>query len=370
MHGNDERISLARTMSGRLSQVVVTGARFGSLAPERQILEGVAEVREASPRGRQELLAATQDADAILNQTCSLDAEVIAALARCRVIVQYGVGADSIDIEAATRRSIQVCHVPDYCTEEVTAHTWALLLGFERKIPQMLNRLRAGHWDIVPTHQIHRLAGRTLGLLGFGRIARRVAAVGAAFGMRLLAHDPFVEPVPMAAAGAESTALDHLMARSDYVSIHVPLTPATRGLVGAELLALVCPGAVLVNTSRGKVVREDALIAALREGRLRGAALDVFEDEPLPPAHPFREMDNVVLSPHVGWYSVEAREEVRRRAAEEVRSVLLGEPPRHPVNRPGGAPGSGGAGRAAVEDAARRAPRADSAREEHPRDAV
>jgi D-3-phosphoglycerate dehydrogenase len=314
--------------------VVVTGHRFATLEPEREVLRGVAELHEVHPGTPEELVLATRDADAILNQTCRLDATVIAALRRCRVIQTYGVGVDSVDVAAATTRGIFVCHVPDYCVDEVATHTLALLLAFERRVPQLMERLREGVWLGPTAFPMHRLAGRTLGLLGFGRIARRVALMSAGFGLTVLTHDPEVTFDDTRAAGAEWLPLPRLLTRSDYLSVHVPLLPATRGLLGADALALLRPEAVVINTSRGAVIDQAALIDALQKGRLRGAALDVFEEEPLDAASPLVRLSSVVLTPHLAWYSEEAQDEVKRRAAEEVRRVLTGNPPRHPVNRP------------------------------------
>jgi D-3-phosphoglycerate dehydrogenase / 2-oxoglutarate reductase len=317
-----------------LPRVVVTGHRFATLAPEREVLSGVAELHEAKPMTQEELVAATRDADAVLNQTCQFDATVIAALRRCRVIQTYGVGVDSVDVTAATTRGIFVCHVPDYCVEEVATHTFALLLAFERRVPQLMQSLREGVWLGPTAFPMRRLAGRTLGLLGFGRIARRVAQMAVGFGLTVLAHDPEISSDDTRAAGAEWLPLADLLTRSDYLSVHVPLLPVTRGLLRADTLAMLRPSAVVINTSRGAVIDQAALIDALQAGRLRGAALDVFEEEPTESMSPLVRLPSVVLTPHLAWYSEEAQDEVKRRAAEEVRRVLTGKAPRHPVNRP------------------------------------
>ena len=315
-------------------RAVVTGHSFPTLAPEREVLAGVATVVESQPRDRAEVIAAARDADAIMNQQSLIDAAVIAALTRCRVIVAYGIGTDKIDLAAAAARGIRVCHVPDYCVDEVASHAMALLLAFERRVPQAMARLVHGHWDHPTAGSIRRLAGRTLGLLGLGRIGRRVAALAAPFGLRVVAHDPYLAAAPTGQPGVEWVSFDELLTTAHYLSIHCPLTPETRGLMGAAQFARMRADAVLVNASRGKIVQEAALVAALREGRLRGAALDVFEEEPLSPGNSLLDLDNVVLTPHVAWYSDEAQDELKREVAGEVRRALLGEPPRHPVNAP------------------------------------
>lgn len=309
---------------------VVAGHSFRDLDIERATLADVAEVIESQPSCRAEIIAAAQDADAILNQNSQIDAEVIAALKRCRVIVAYGIGTDKIDLDAANRRAIQVCNVPDYCLEEVATHAIALLLAFERRVPQTMAALKAGSWPAPETGDSRRLQGRVLGCLGYGRIAQRVATIGRALGLSVIAHDPYAAPHMDDVA---LVSLERLLEQSHYLAIHCPLTPETRGMVDAELLERMRPDAVLINASRGKIVQEQALVDALAAGRLRGAALDVFEQEPLPPASPLLAMPNVVLTPHTAWYSDEAQQELKRTVALEVRRVLCGEAPAHPVNQ-------------------------------------
>lgn len=315
-------------------QVVLTGCRYETLEPERRILAPIATVTSVPPGRCDRLIDAVAHADAILNHLCTIDAEIIVSLRRCRVIVICGVGLDSVDISAATARGILVCNVPDYCTDEVATHALALLLAMERQLPRMVNRLRAGEWDEPDRYDIRRLRGRSLGLLGFGRIAQRVGALGAAFGLDVFAHDPYVSPERAREAGATWVTFDSLFANSDYLSLHVPLDAATHHLVNRETLRRIRRGAILINTSRGRIVDEEALIAALSDGTLRGAALDVFEQEPIPPTSPLLHMDNVIVTPHLAWYSAEARDEVRQRAAQEIRRVLSGKPARNPVNHP------------------------------------
>ena len=317
-----------------LQRVVVTGHSFATLDPERHVLDGVAKVIEAQPRTRDEVIAAARDADAIINQNSQIDAEVIAALRRCKVIVAYGIGTDKIAVDDAAKRGIFVCNVPNYCIDEVATHTLALLLGFERCVPHSMHRMQAGHYDHPQAGSIRRLAGRTLGLLGFGKIGRRVAALASPFGLRIAVHDPFVAPAMLEAEGFQPVDCDTLFAASDYVSIHCPLTDRTRGLVGAEAIAKMRTDAVLINVSRGKIVQEAALVGALAARRIRGAALDVFESEPLPATSVLRTLPNVVITPHIAWYSDESQLELKTVAAGEVRKVLTGQKPDNPVNRP------------------------------------
>ena len=283
-------------------------------------------------RDAEDLVAAGRDADGLLNQYCPIGAEAIAGLERCRVVSRYGVGYDTVDVAAATARGICVTNVPDYCVDEVSDHALALLLASARGVALLDHHVRNGTWDYKLGRPMFRLRGRVLGLLGFGRIPRALAGKAATLGLRILAHDPFLAAEDVRAGGAEPVALHDLVGTADFVSVHVPLQAATRGLIGEALLRRMKATAVLINTSRGPVVDEAALVRALRERRLAGAALDVLETEPPPPGHPLLGLPGVILTPHVAWYSEESEAELRRRAAESVRVVLEGRIPRHVVN--------------------------------------
>lgn len=315
-----------------LRRVVITGHSFLNLDPEREVLAGVADVIETQPTGCEEVIAATRDADGIINQNSQISAEVVYALDKCKVIVAYGIGTDKIAIDAATRRGIHVCNVPNYCVDEVATHAIALILAFERNVMGSMRRLVSGHYDHPTPGSIRRLAGRTLGLLGFGRIGRRVAELARPFGLRLIVHDPFVKIEDLHTLDAKSVDFDTVLSASHYLSIHAPLNAETRGLIGASNLSKLRRDAVLINVSRGKIVQESALVDALQAGRLRGAALDVFETEPLSADSPLLRLPNVVLTPHTAWYSDESQQQLKFEAADEVRRVLCGERPRNPVN--------------------------------------
>lgn len=277
------------------------------------------------------LVAAARDAVGILCMHTPLTREVIGALQRCRVIARFGTGLDNIDLGAARDAGIVVCGVHDYCTAEVADHTLALLLSWVRKIPwyhQFVTQRRwneraltTGNWGCG---ELHRLTGRTLGLLGFGRIGQAVATRGAAFGLRVIAWSPHLDPSTAFRHGAEAVTRDDLFERADFLSLHAPLTSETHGLINATTLAAMKPGVVLINTSRGGLVDEGALVDALRSGHLGGALLDVYRDAPLPPNHPIRALENVLLTPHVAFYSEESLGDLRRRAAEAVREHLEG----------------------------------------------
>ncbi len=284
-----------------------------------------------------ETVEAAREADAVMIISAYLHAPTIAAMTRCRLISRIGTGTDKIDVDEATRRGIFVTNVPDFSTEEVADHTMALLLASARQLKLYEAAMRRGH---QPKHvrDMHRLATRTLGLIGFGRIGQAVAKRAAAFGMRILAHDPARSAEEIAGRGATSVDLDTLLAEADYVALMCPLLPATREMMGRREFAKMKPSAVLVNAARGELVNEDDLAAALRESVIRYAAVDVygginvFAPEGFPTDHPFFALENMLMTPHCAAASVEALEDVMRRGAEAVVEVLSGRWPKYPVN--------------------------------------
>jgi D-3-phosphoglycerate dehydrogenase len=232
-----------------------------------------------------------------------------------------------VDAPAATAAGILIGHVPFYCTEDVATHAIALLLGCVRDLVPTHRKLAGGGWDVNPPDKIWRLSGRTLGLVGFGQIGQAVAHRLSGWGLTLLATDPFVEPERAQALGVRLVELETLLRVSDYVSLHVPLLPETRHLINASTLALVKPGAILINTARGPVVDPNALLAALNDGRLASAGLDVFEEEPLSPDSPLRRHPRVVLTDHAAWYSEDSLAELKRTVAAEAVRVGTGQLP-------------------------------------------
>ncbi len=313
---------------------VVTDSVFPSLEPEHRVLDPLGiELRAGQCRSEEEVIALAGDANAILNCYARMTTRVIGELKHCKVIARYGIGVDNVDLAAATRAGIVVTNVPDYCVDEVSDHALALFLALARRVVAADRAVKGGAWDVVAHKGIQRLRGRTLGLLGFGKIARALAAKAQALGMNVLATDPFVDVETMARLRVRAADLDTLLAESDAVSVHVPLSPETRGIVGARALARMKPTAFLINTSRGGLVDEQALAAALTAGRLAGAALDVAEEEPPPADHPLRTAPNLILTPHLAFYSREAVVELQTKVAEEAARAFRGEPPRSPVNR-------------------------------------
>jgi D-3-phosphoglycerate dehydrogenase / 2-oxoglutarate reductase len=261
-------------------------------------------------------------------------AEDVRRLPALRVIAAPSVGYDHVDVEAATRAGVWVCHVPDYCVDEMADHALALLLALVRGVVELDRSVRAGFWSHDAAGPLRAIADVSLGIIGFGRIGRALAARARALGMQVAAHDPLVADAEIAAAGARPLPLTELLRTSSAISLHVPLTDETRGLLGAAELALLPDGALVVNVSRGGLVDTNALIASLASGHLAGAALDVLEIEPPTPGRPAPATPRLVMTPHAGWYSERAEEEAHRRAAEAVRDVLQGRRPRNALNEP------------------------------------
>jgi D-3-phosphoglycerate dehydrogenase / 2-oxoglutarate reductase len=312
--------------------IAVTDSPFPSLDPAKAALARLdPELRMAASAAAPDILAVAQDADAILVTYAKLPAELLRELTRCKVIGRFGLGVDNIDLKAAAELGITVTYVPDYCMHEVSDHAMALLLALARKIPLSNQLVQNGRWEVPPVVPIHRIRGQVLGLVGFGNIPRTLAPKAKAFGLRVIAHDPFVQADVFAGAGVERMAFDELLRSSDFISVHAPLTPATRGMFNADAFAKMKRGAILINTARGPLVDEDALIAALDSGQLSAAALDVVTVEPLTRQSRLLGRDNLVLTPHTGFYSVEALEELQTKCASDVARVLRGENAVYPV---------------------------------------
>jgi D-3-phosphoglycerate dehydrogenase len=265
----------------------------------------------------------------------------LAALPALRVVSTPSVGLDHVDVEEATRRGVWVCNVSDYCVEEMADHALALLLALVRGVVELDRSVRSGAWTYEAAGPLLRVSDVRLGVIGFGRIGRVVAARGLALGMEVNACDPLVSDTAIASTGARPLALDELLRSSTAISLHVPLTPETQGLIGPRELSLLPPGAYVVNVSRGGLVDTEALVDGLEGGRLGGVALDVLDVEPPSPSEPAPQSPRLVVTPHAGWYSEHADEEATRRALESVRDVLEGHRPRDAANDPGGGAGEG-----------------------------
>ena len=312
--------------------IAVTDSVFPSLDPAKAALARVdPDIRIAKSAGADDILNVAREADAILVTYAKLPGELLRQLERCKVIGRFGLGVDNIDIKTAVELGITVTYVPDYCIAEVSDHAMALILALARKVPFSNALVQGGRWEMPAVVPLRRLAGQVLGLIGFGHIPRALVPKAKAFGLTVVAHDPYVPPDVLAALGVAGVGFDDLLARSDFISVHAPLTPQTRGLVNAAAFARMKPGALIVNTARGPLIDETALIAALDSGHLGGAALDVVATEPLAKDSPLLHRDNVILTPHTAFYSVEALNELQTKCASDVARVLSGEKPVYPV---------------------------------------
>jgi D-3-phosphoglycerate dehydrogenase len=313
--------------------IAITDSPFPSLDPAKKALARLdPEYRMAKSSSADDILAVARDADAVLVTYAKLTGPLLRELKKCKVIGRFGLGVDNIDLPVAKELDIAVNYVPDYCLQEVSDHAMALLLALARKVTLANKLVQSGRWEVPPIVPLRRLEGQVLGLVGFGNIPRMVAPKAKAFGLNVITYDPYVNAESLAATGAESVSFDDLLARSDFISVHAPLQPATRGLMNAKAFAKMKKGAYLINTARGPLIDETALIAALDSGHLGGAALDVVTTEPLAKDSPLIGRDNVILTPHTAFYSVEALEELQTKCASDVARVLSGEKAVYPIS--------------------------------------
>ena len=319
-------------MAGK-AKVVLTDYVWESLDVEKKTLEGIADLVALQTKKPDEFIAQAEDCDALLNTYAGpITAEVMGRMPKCKIIARYGIGVDTIDLEAATKAGIIVTNNPTYCIEEVAEHAMALLVSCARKIPLYDRLVRAGRWEVPPGKPMFRMVGRTLGLVGFGNIAREVAVRAAAFGMKVLFSDPFVNEGQFPAPGKKME-LNGMLREADFVSLHPPLIPQTRGMMNDETFGLMKPTAFVINCSRGPIINTDALVRALDAGKIAGAALDTTDPEPLPNPHPLRGRENVIITPHAAWYSEQAMVGLQAGAPNEVKRVLTGQWPVNVVNK-------------------------------------
>ena len=312
--------------------VAVADSVFPTLDPAREVLKAIGATLELAPAGQPEaFMALAAKADAVLVTYAKINADMIAGMPKVRIISRFGIGVDNVDLDAATARGIVVTKVPDYCIDEVSDHAMALLLSVVRKIPASSARTHGGRWEMKAVVPIHRLRGSVIGLVGFGRIPQLVVPKAQSFGMKVIAFDPYAPAEAFTTLGVESVSLADLLSRSDYVSVHCPLTPETKHLFSTETFKQMKAGSYIVNTARGPIIDEAALAVALDSGHIAGAALDVMAQEP-PPASPLFGRDNVLITPHTSFYSEESLVELQTKAAQEVVAVLSGKAPRNPVN--------------------------------------
>ncbi len=315
------------------AKVVLTDYVWDSLDVEEKALEGLADLVSMQTKTPAEFLSEAGDCDAILNTYAGpITAEDLARMPNCRIIARYGIGVDTIDLKAATEAGIIVTNNPTYCIQEVAEHAMALMLTCARRVAFFDRQVRAGEWNVMAGKPMFRLQGSTLGLIGFGNIAREVAVRAAAFGMNVLFSDPFVEEGQFDAPG-KKVEVEEVFRSSDFISVHPPLIPQTRGMINDGVFAQMKSTAYIINCARGPIIDTDALVRALDAGEIAGCGLDTTDPEPLPDPHPLRGRDNVVINPHAAWYSVEAMAGLQQGAPNEVRRVLSGEWPVNVVNR-------------------------------------
>ena len=313
--------------------IAVTDSVFPTLDPAKAALARLNPTfRMAKSASADDILAVARDADALLITYAKITREIIGQLTKCKAIGRFGLGVDNIDLPAAKEKGIAVNYVPDYCIREVSDHTMALLLSLIRKVPLSNKLVQAGRWEMPAVVPIRRIEGTVLGLVGFGHIPRLVAPKAQAFGIKVIAYDPFAKAELFKTANVESVNFDTLLQRSDYVSVHAPLMAQTRGMMNADAFAKMKKGAYVVNTARGPLIDEPALIAALDAGQVGGAGLDVVATEPLAKDSPLLGRDNVIVSPHTAFYSIEALEELQSKCASDVARVLSGEKAVYPIS--------------------------------------
>ena len=316
-------------------RLLFTDTTAPDYALEQRMVEAAGLAADATflkTRDPEAVLRAAERAEVIVLSWAPFARETLQRLPRLRALVRYGIGVDMIDVEAASELGILVCNPARYALEEVSTHTLALLLLVNRGLFPLIRHVASGGWSLPEQPQPRRLSGQTLGLIGLGNIGRKVAAKARGLGLSVVAYDPHLSR----GADAEDVRLldfREVLAASDYVSIHCPLTPATRHLIGAPELALMRADAYLINTARGGIIDQRALAAALRARRIAGAALDVTDPEPLPPDDPLRTLDNVFITPHRAHASLESVLECRRTAVEHALAVLGGDVPQDVVNR-------------------------------------
>ncbi len=314
--------------------VVISDLRFPDAGIETKLLETEdCELSVFYCNTEEEMIAACENSDAILLNLAPCGRKVIERLKYCRIISRYGVGIDNIDIQACTEKGILVANVPDYCAEDVSDMALALLLSCLRRITMKDKMIRKGMWNIHAEH-MQRIEGKNLSLIGFGRIAQAFLRKMQGFHLgKIYIYDPYVSREAIQAAGAEKVELREALCNGDFISLHLPLNESTKGIIGAEQLEVMKNNAIIINTSRGALIDERALIAALKEHRIAGAGLDTFTVEPLEADNDLLKLDNCVLTDHSGFNTEEAMKELRIKAVKNVIDILQGNIPKYSVNK-------------------------------------
>lgn len=319
-------------------QIAIADAvRLGQLdfAYERNLLKGYdAELTIHNCNTKEEILSELRDKDIICLVSTIFNSETINELTKCQAFIRYGIGVDMIDLAAAANKGIMVCNEPHYSVDDVALHTVTMMLNLTKKICLLDKEIRRGNWGFQKGYTVHRLADKTVGMVGFGHIAKRTKEYLAPFSMKFLVFDPFLSREAAEQSGVTLvSALDELLAESDFVSVHCPLTEQTRHLIGKEQFAKMKPNAFIINTSRGPIINQKDLVQALEEHKIRGAGLDVFEEEPLKSTDPLCNFDNVILTPHSAFYTEESMLQLRTSIMNQAISVMKGEKPKYLLTR-------------------------------------
>lgn len=321
-----------------MHKVVVTDDRYGNYSEEKSVLkelsvELIILAPESNREERIENLKIIQDADALLVNLFPMTKEIISGLNKCRIISRYGVGYDNVDINEATKKGIWVANVPDYSIEDVSDQALAFLMGCVRKVAYKDRMIRQGKWNLHNDQPIHRMKNKVLGIIGYGAIGKRFHEKIKGLGFsKILVSDPYIDKKIILENGAVPAEFEETLSNSDYISIHVPLDNSTKKMIGKKQLSFMKKNSIIINTSRGAVLDEQAVIEALINGWINGAGLDVFETEPLPLDSPLHNLDNVILADHTGWYSEESKVELKTKAAMNILAVLKGGKPIYQVN--------------------------------------
>lgn len=314
-------------------KVLITDHRFPDVSIQKEIISRFgAELIVGHVNKENDIIKLAKDVHGILNARAKITGRVINSLRNCKIIVRYGVGVDTVDIPAATRKGIMVANVTDFCIDEVSDHALALLLSLSRKVVLSARKVRAQKWDLAELKPIRRLKDQVIGLIGYGRIGSALARKAKPIGFRVIAYDPYIAKAGEEKDGVMFLSLDSVLKESDYVSVHAPLTSETRGMIGENELNIMKPSAFLINVSRGPLIDEDALIKALQDKCIAGAGLDVMCQEPPEPDNPLLQIDEVVVTSHVAFYSEEAQQELQQKAAQNLVTALSGEVPDSIVN--------------------------------------
>mgnify|MGYP000050093845 CR=1 FL=1 len=317
-----------------MKKVVVTDYNYKDLNQEKSILSKYdVDLMDFHCTTEDEVIAAVDGADAVLVQFAPITRRVLESMENCKVVVRYAVGFDNIDLDAATELGIRVVNIPDYCTEEVSEHAVMLLLAVARKLCTLNQATKASDWNFQHMVPVQRLKGRTVGLIGLGRIGRMTARKLQGFNFRVIAYDPYIEASVGQEYGVELVDFDKVISESDFISLHVPLNEETKHMINANVFEKMKQNPFIINTGRGGLIQEDDLMVALESGQIQGAALDVLQEEPIRNGHPLQGLENVILTPHAAWYSEDALQAIQLFAAKEVERMLIGQEPKNIVNQ-------------------------------------